>query len=106
MFDYCHDPKSSFIYNLIIYQPMATPCRLLQVLKFLDSKSMIKLWYMEKSSGFTVCLMMQTIRVSSRNFILGGELTDHVAVRPRRGEDAGGGCACVECEANHLDKVQ
>ena len=26
------------------------------------------------------------IRVSSRNFILGGKLTDDVAVRPRRGE--------------------
>ena len=25
-------------------------------------------------------------RVSSRNFILGGKLTDHVAVRPWRGE--------------------
>ena len=25
-------------------------------------------------------------RVSSRNFILGGKLTDHVAVRPPRGE--------------------
>ena len=26
------------------------------------------------------------IRVSSRNFILGGKLTDHMAVRPQRGE--------------------
>ena len=26
-------------------------------------------------------------RVSSRNFILGGKLTDHVAVKPWRGED-------------------
>ena len=30
--------------------------------------------------------ILYLVRVSSRNFILGGKLTDHVAVRPRRGE--------------------
>ena len=44
-----------------------------------------------------------TSRVSSRNFILveGGELTDHMAIRPWRGEGARGGCvpSCVEREA-------
>ena len=50
----------------------------------------------------TQAIFRRTPRVSSRNFILGGgKLTDHVAIRPPRGEGAGGGCvpSCVKREA-------
>ena len=34
----------------------------------------------------TINIKVQRSRVSTRNFILGGKLTNHVALRPRRGE--------------------
>ena len=48
-------------------------------------KGLCHVWYLDK------ILRRTTIRVSSRNFILGGgggggKLTDHVAIRPRQGE--------------------